>query len=310
MNAKASGTPPIGPHGGDAAAVARWLEVNVADIVDLSANLNPFAPDIGVLVAEQIDAVHRYPDATAAESVLAAAIGVDPALLILTNGGAEAIAIVAAMMPTGWPDRPTFSLYERHLAQIDQRGPVWRCNPSSPVGHLADPEMRADVWDEAYWPMCTGTWTRGDDDAWRVGSLTKLWACPGLRVGYAIAPTISQANAFRARQPRWAVNGFAAGLVERLVPDTDLPTTATMIANRRQRLVSLFAERGFSVRDTDACWVLVHRPGLRAALIEHRILVRDCASFGLPGEHRVVVPTDDACEQLAVALDQIDPADR
>ena len=36
------------------------------------------------------------------------------------------------------------------------------------------------------WPP--GRWTRGDADAVVVGSLTKLLACPGLRVGYVLVP--------------------------------------------------------------------------------------------------------------------------
>ena len=52
-------------------------------------------------------------------------------------------------------------------------------------------------------------------------------------------------------------------------------------------------ELGFTVRTTAANWVLVDRPGLRGALVPHRVVVRDCASFGLPGVHRVALPRPD-----------------
>src|SRR5205085_500529 len=65
----------------------------------------------------------------------------------------------------------------------------WRSNPNHPLGTLAAVTDRAAVWDEAFWPLATGTWTRGDADrsAIVVGSLTKVFACPGLRVGYVLA---------------------------------------------------------------------------------------------------------------------------
>ena len=46
----------------------------------------------------------------------------------------------------------------------------------------------AAVWDEAFYPLATGTWTRADTGTVVVGSLTKVFACPGLRAGYVVAP--------------------------------------------------------------------------------------------------------------------------
>ena len=60
-----------------------------------------------------------------------------PARLLLTNGGAEAIALVAAELGPGWVDEPDFSLYRRHLPAIDPDGPRWRSNPHNPTGRLA-----------------------------------------------------------------------------------------------------------------------------------------------------------------------------
>ena len=93
-------------------------------------------------------------------------------------------------MADGWDgpcEEPEFSLYRRHLPS--SRGTV-AVEPQQPHRRLAAPGDRAAVWDEAFWPLATGTWTRGDADrgAVVVGSLTKVFACPGLRVGYVIAP--------------------------------------------------------------------------------------------------------------------------
>jgi histidinol-phosphate/aromatic aminotransferase/cobyric acid decarboxylase-like protein len=294
---------PAGDHGGDGAAVARWLGVPVSEIVDLSASLNPCAPDPAPVVARVVDAVRRYPDPSTGTALLAAAIGIEADRLVLTNGGAEAIALVAALEPEGAVASPEFSLYARHLTTLtDDPAARWRSNPSSPLGCLAGRADTARVWDEAFWPLATGTWTRGDDGAWRLGSLTKLWACPGLRLGYAIAPDAATAALLRRRQPQWAVNGLALAAIEPLLSHTDLPAWAAATLQQRRHLVGLLVAHGLTVTDTDACWVLVHRPGLRAELLPYGVVVRDCTSFGLPGVHRIAVPTEEQLDRLMDAV--------
>ncbi len=287
--------PPAGLHGGDGTRVATALGLDLASMIDLSASMNPFAPDVAVLLSDLLhrhgSAVHHYPDSTDATAALADAIGVDPDYLVLTNGGAEAIALTAAHLRVGNVAEPEFSLYRRHLVAVDPTAPRWRSNPSSPHGRLADPGDAAGVWDEAFYPIATGRWTRGDVDAWRLGSLTKLWNCPGLRLGYVIAPTTDAARDIRHRQPRWAVNGLALAALPELLAATDLPGWSATIAALRDQFATALAALGFHVTATDSNWVLVERPDLRAVLARHGVLVRDCSTFGLTDIHRVALPT-------------------
>ena len=231
-------------------------------------------------------------------------MGVDADRLLLTNGAAEAIALVAAEHPVGEVRAPEFSLYERHLERIEPGAPRWRSNPNNPLGTLAGDDERAAVWDESFWPLATGTWTRGDDDAYRLGSLTKLWHCPGLRLGYVVAPDGDEAGRLAARQPAWSVSGLALALVEPLLVRTDLAGWAAGIAVLRAELAALFA--GYDVVESAANWILVHGAGgLRLPLARQGVLVRDCASFGLPGTIRVAVPDAAGLERLAGALARV-----
>src|SRR5439155_20400403 len=100
--------PAPGPHGGDGGRVAAALGLDPAAVLDLSLSLNPVAPDARELVGKHLDAVLRYPDPAPATEALAAAIGVDPERLLLTNGGAEAIALVAAEVGGGVAREPDF----------------------------------------------------------------------------------------------------------------------------------------------------------------------------------------------------------
>jgi histidinol-phosphate/aromatic aminotransferase/cobyric acid decarboxylase-like protein len=297
-------TVPSGDHGGDGARLARRLGLEPGAVLDLSASLNPLAPDVAALVASVAESVRRYPDPEAAVDALAAAIGVDPERVVITNGGAEAISLVAAVCPTGRVDDPEFSLYARHLRHLSDDGPRWRSNPHNPTGVLAEPGELAAVWDEAFFPLATGRWTRGDGRAVVVGSLTKVFACPGLRAGYVLAPDAAFAARVRERQPEWSVNSLACEVLPTLLAKADLPAWSAGIAALRAQLVELLAAAGLHADRSDANFVLVRdAAGLRDHLAGHGVLVRDTASFGIPGGARIAVPDALGLERVALALE-------
>jgi histidinol-phosphate/aromatic aminotransferase/cobyric acid decarboxylase-like protein len=298
--------PPPGVHGGDGPAVAEALGLDPSSVLDLSVSLNPFAPDVRALAVGQLDALARYPVPESATRALAGVIGVDASRVVLTNGGSEAIAMVAAELGPGWVDEPDFSLYQRHLPAVVAGAPRWRSNPCNPTGRLAVPDETAAVWDEAFYPLATGAWTRGDAGAVVVGSLTKVFACPGLRLGYVLAPDARVAERLRRRQPRWSVNGIAVALVPELLERADLPAWSTAIAALRTQLVDVLHSHGLRPRPSDAPFVLVDRAGgLRERLAPLGIVVRDCTSFGLAGCARIAVPGPDGLERLDRALDAV-----
>lgn len=293
--------PPAGAHGGDGPAVARALGLDPADLLDLSQTMNPLAPAVAPMVARHLDTLGRYPDPGPATRELAAALGVDPERLLLTNGGSEAIHLVAAELGGGVRSEPDFGLHPR-----SPDGPRWRTDPHSPSGALAGPQERADVWDEAFYALATGRWSAGRDTASAtVGSLTKTFACPGLRLGYAVADP-DLVDRLRARQPHWSVGTPALAVLPDLLAAADLPGWADGIRALRRELTDLLAGHGLSVEAADAPWVLVHREGLREALAPHGVLVRDCTSFGMPGVARVAVPDADGLQRLARALQALD----
>jgi histidinol-phosphate/aromatic aminotransferase/cobyric acid decarboxylase-like protein len=306
-----SAAPVPGAHGGDGARLAAALGVDPSAVLDLSASMNPCAPDVTALAARRLDALRRYPDATAATIATAAALGVDPDRVLLTNGGSEAIALVAQDAFEGDVRDPEFSLYRRHLAVVDEGGGQdgggrrWRSNPNNPTGELAAPDDEAAVWDEAFWPIATGTWTRGDAarGATIVGSLTKLFACPGLRVGYVLAPDAASADRLRWRQPLWSVNGLACALVPELLDLADLEGWAQATRSLQRELAGVLRSAGYRAEAPAAPWVLVSPAGdLRDRLARSGILVRDCGSFGLADTVRMGLPGPGGLERVSAAL--------
>ncbi|MXW42682.1 MAG: aminotransferase class I/II-fold pyridoxal phosphate-dependent enzyme [Acidimicrobiia bacterium] len=285
--------PSAGPHGGDGPHVARALGIDPGSILDLSQSLNAFAPNLNTILTRHLDSLRRYPDPTDAAELLADAIGVDPQRLILTTGGSEAIWLVAQEIGGRVRAEPEFGLHPRNL-----HGPVWRSDPHNPSGHLADPEATADVWDEAFYPLATGRWTT-ERSSIVVGSLTKVFACPGLRIGYIIADDVKR---FARQQPRWSVNSLALAMLPELLNLTDLHAWSKAIATARKELAELLNGFGLAVKVGDAPWVLVRAPGLRERLAPHGVVVRDCLNFGMSEYVRIGVPDSDGLARLESAM--------
>ena len=292
--------PAAGRHGGDGPAVARALGLDPATVLDLSASLNPAAPDVTVLATRHLSSLHHYPDHHDAARLLAEAVGVAPDRLVLTNGGSEAIALVAAELGGQVQAEPEFRLHPR-----GHGGPVWRSDPHNPTGLLAAPSDCADVWDEAFYPLATGRWS-AQRPGIVVGSLTKVFACPGLRLGYILA---DDALRLARRQPNWPINALAAALLPELLDLTDLPAWHAGVVTARAQLVALLGRHGITTEPSDAPWVLARAPGLRDRLAPFGVVVRDCASFGLPDHVRIAVPDDSGLARLDHALQRAVPAE-
>lgn len=283
-------TPAPRAHGGDGPAVARALGLDPSSILDLSQSLNPFAPPVDAILGKHLDAVAQYPDRRDATAAMADAIGVPVDHLVLTNGGSEAISLVARELGGRVAAEPEFSLHPRGTG-----GPTWRSNPHSPSGRLSTAHEHADVWDEAFYPLATGEWTRGDIGSVVVGSLTKVFACPGLRVGYVVGV---DAERLTRHQPEWPVSSLALAVLPHLLESTALREWRDAIARQRIALVEVLAQHGLAADAADAPWVLVASTGLRDRLAPHGVVVRDCTSFGLRGVARIAVPDDRGLDRL------------
>lgn len=300
-----------GPHGGDGHRIAAALGIDPDEILDLSASLNPVAPDHRSILRDSLDEIDRYPDDTVATAALAETIGVDARRLVLTNGGSEAIALVAQLYPVGWADELDFGLYRRHLATLDPAGFRWRSDPHNPTGALADPDDRSRVRDEAFYLLATGEWTRGDAGVTALGSLTKAWAIPGLRIGYVLAADDAEADAIRRLRPRWSVNGLICAALPRLLELAEPSMWRDTIAKLRGELVDLLRSHGLEPEPSAVNYVWVpHAPGLRDRLVAHGIVIRSGESFGLPDAVRIAVPDADGLARLEADLARISATPR
>jgi len=197
------------------------------------------------------------------------------------------------------------------------------CNPNNPTGTTLEPGVIGSwaaacpetlfVIDEAYLAFAPGlssALTLRAPNVLVLRSMTKDHALAGLRLGYAVGPRPVVANLARVRPP-WNVNALAqaAGLAA-LRDGEHLRRTLNALREARDRLVSGLRHRGLAPLPSAVHYFLVEvgdGAGFRRRLLRRGILVRDCASFGLPAHVRIATrrPQDNA--RLLAILDQVAP---
>jgi len=197
---------------------------------------------------------------------------------------------------------------------------AWLCNPNNPTGVYRDAAevawlrkaAPAALWvlDEAYRPFVTEPWDSrsllADGKTILLRSLTKDCALPGLRLGYALAAATIVAALDRALPP-WSVSApaIAAGLA---ALRSYAAVRASLLALRAETawLRAALLERGWRVSSSATNFLLIEvgdAAALRQRLLaEHRIQVRNCASFGMPDFIRIGTRTRPENERLLVAL--------
>jgi histidinol-phosphate aminotransferase len=205
---------------------------------------------------------------------------------------AGAIPGEADLVVVGNPTNPTGVLHPRHtLAALCRPGRVTVVDEAFMSFVPGEPESLAAAVDPPGLVV--------------VRSLTKLYAIPGARAGYALAPA-ALAGALRDQRPSWSVNALALAAIEACVGDR---TYAARVAGeteaaRADLLAQLRQVPGVIAHPGVANFVLAAGPGWAAiseALAERGLAVRPCRSFpGLTDEH-IRLTVRDAATHRALA---------
>lgn len=330
-------------HGSVTLAELTALGIHPNGVLDFSVNTNPLGPAQCVLQAVRETNWERYPgdDEMPLRLGLAARAGVSPEQIVLGNGSAELLWLIAvATLRSG--DRvgivePTFGEYARAARVVgaiptpvrdaDEDEPVravFVCNPNNPTGQYrgrdeivrlleAQPD-RLVVLDEAYAPFVEDRWC--SEALLHFGnlvilrSMTKDQGLPGLRLGYLLAAR-PVARGIEAVRPAWSVNAGAlrAGLAA-LEPEAEVHVerARVLVSHARRLLTDGSTRLGFRVEPSRANFVLVHvgdGAAFRRALLRHGFVVRDCASFGLADCVRIACRLPEECERLLEAIARV-----
>ncbi len=195
------------------------------------------------------------------------------------------------------------------------------CRPNNPTGSLlpldavrswaeASPQTLVVV-DEAYLAFAEGAQSclaLALPNIVCLRSMTKDYALAGLRLGYAAGdPQIIEALG-RVR-PAWNVNALAqaAGLAA-LQDELHLQQTLKLLQQASGNLISRLGRIGLPPLPTSVHFFLVNAGNgreVRQKLLQHSILVRDCASFGLPDYIRIATRRPEDNLRLVRALHEV-----
>lgn len=301
-------------HGDDAYRYGVEIKHNFSTNVYCGFDLSPLVSHL----ASVAGSIKSYPEpsATSVERLIAESKGIDPASVMVTNGATEAIYLIAQMIRGGRSAivEPTFSEYRdacavhehnvtaiKDLSKIpDSCNAVWLCNPNNPTGEVTDVnilknhiESRPEslfVIDGAYADYSVvPTMSERDVCMYRnvvmLGSLTKRFAIPGLRIGYAVGNNNIIGRLRKLRMP-WSVNQLAIeGAKYMLAHADEYHIDARRLHGEAVRIGELLADMGIEVMGTDCNILLCKLPCGTAGdlkdylVMQHGILIRDASNF-------------------------------
>lgn len=310
--------PPAGRHGADG-----W-RIDAANLLDVSANLHPWGPPPGVqaAVTAALGALGRYPPPYA--EPLAEALTEQLGWPVRVGNGATEL-LVAALRGARrvWVRWPCYGGYaEAAMAAgvplVAGEGPyapddvVIVGRPNNPDGRLAalaEIEALAQrvarvVVDESFLGFTAAPSAIGlAPNVIVVQSMTKTFAIPGLRLGWAW-------NLPKDALPPWSVNALALAAGLACVDAWDWPQRAPIDAWRADLSAQLVALPGVLHIDGAAVFLRatlaapIAAPVRAAALLRHQVLIRDASTIpGCDARHiRVAVRTPEDNSRVIAAL--------
>jgi len=141
-------------------------------------------------------------------------------------------------------------------------------------------------------------------------SMTKDYALAGLRLGYAIGhPDVIEA--VHHVRPAWNVNALAQAAGD-IAIDQFISMRKTIVALHKDKDDLVTGLRSLELQPLPSMvhYFLVNvgdGAAFRSKLLKHKIMVRDCASFGLPEYVRIATRTPEDNAKLLAAVEAITP---
>lgn len=259
------------------------------EYIDFSANINPIGPPVALKEkwGEFYREISVYPDPFAIElrETISKKEGIESDSILIGNGGAELITLVARMLEGKRVliVQPTFSEYEKaclankcEVSYHSLAGPdfsltipdlsnvdaLFLCNPNNPTGvHYPPSKLKSImeecekhrcflILDEAFYDFLVDyesliPYINRFPKFIILRSMTKMFAIPGIRLGYLVAAP-KIIKELSALQSHWSVNTVALLTGELCLHDEEfIKDTQRYIEGERTRLFEFFTQADF-----------------------------------------------------------------
>ncbi len=301
-------------------------------LLDFSASLNPYPPEwLDEMFERAKEISNRYPYYEKLEEGISELIGEE---VTVTAGITEALYLIGILSLRGKrviiPEH-TYGEYERvtrifggtvakgpnepeKLARlVEKDSVVFFCNPNNPDGRFyrvkeikplldaVEDKNALLILDEAFIDFVKNPESPEEENVVKLRTFTKSYGLPGIRVGYVIGFP----DAFKSVRMPWSIGSTSVAFLEFLLEDNfeHLRKTMPLIWREKERLeraLDVKSDANFSIKRVGKAGEFVK------AMKEHGILVRDCASFGLPEHIRFSVRKPGENERLIRALKEIE----
>jgi len=330
------------PHGGQS-----WRLCGRSFVEDFSVTTNGLgSPKAAVEAAHNaLAGIHHYPAADCGDAVeaLASFIQWPASKLLLGNGASELIDLVMRAAPPGphrvGPYPAAYMEYQRSADITGRRTMPWGdpaeaavtviIRPNSPTGDLMSlaqlesvvtSSTGITVVDESFlcfegcqWreSSALGLVDKFPDRLIVIQSWTKIWSCPGLRLG-SVACSDSWYIRLKSLQTPWSCNSIAQAFCVAAARDFDYlnVTRSTLTIWKRRHLSLIIDQLGWKANldcPEWVPWIFVDCDSEEVAQRASQLAqqagcpVRWCASYGTPRFLRLGIRHPDAQDALMAA---------
>ena len=215
----------------------------------------------------------------------------------------QSLAAVNCRITNVWlKEEDDFCLTENFVSRIPSDADlVMLGNPNNPTGRLIEAKAleairahcRANgIWlvlDESFFDFLTEEAAAKTEEAvhfaeenvFVIKSFTKMYAMPGLRVGYGICKNVSLLEQMKQLTQPWNVSLPAQMAAKAAAKETEFAKeTAVMTSDNREWMEKELKACGYSVFPSCTNYLLFSGPaGLAEYAMEHGFLIRDCSNF-------------------------------
>jgi len=203
---------------------------------------------------------------------------------------------------------------------------IFLANPNNPTGTLLSREVLVRildyckeqniyvVLDECFIEFCEGADSmlskiKQYENLMIVRAFTKIFAIPGVRLGYLISSNEELLQKTKLHLPEWNISTFAEAAGTACAGEQEfIEQTRIFVAAEREFLINGLSEMGLTVYPGSANFLMLKTElPLYEELLKQKILIRDCSNYkGLAnGFYRIAVKKREENEKLLEKIGEI-----